>query len=74
MDLHEIRLADQAEPLGPKRQGTLHLDPGLQFVARLIHQVMNGLTAGGVHILREGLLLVDQGALPGAVGPVLEGG
>ena len=34
---------------------------------------MNGLTAGGMHVVGERLLLVDQGALPRAIGPVLEG-
>lgn len=72
--LHQIRLPNKPKPVGPQRQGTLHLYTRLHLVARRIHQSVYRLTTGGVDVVREGLFQMNQPTLARAVAPVLQGG
>ena len=74
MELHQIGLADEPQPVGPEGQGAFHFHPRLHLVAGRVHQVVHGLPTRGVDVVHESLLQVDQPALARAVGPVLEGG
>lgn len=71
---HQIRLADQAQPIRPERQRAFHFHPGLHLVTGRIDQVMHSLAARGVDVVRERLFQMDQAALARTVGPVLERG
>ncbi len=72
-EFHEVGLADEAEPVTPERHASFDTNRTVPFRSGFIHQTVDRPSAGGIQILRERLLDVNQRALARAIAPVLQG-
>lgn len=70
--LDHVRFAHQPVPLRPNRQPAQHPPPPLHPVLILVHPPVRPGAPEGEEVLVPDGFEVDQSALPGAVGPVLD--
>ena len=68
----DVRLATEAETLRPEWKPAQHADAGPVLGLAAVDALVRETSADGVDVLLEGLFDVDEGALPRAVGEVLD--
>jgi hypothetical protein len=73
-ELDDIRFAHQPETVAIQGQRAHAANVPLYRKARRIDLGVHRLPASGVHVVGEGLLLVNQGALARTIAPVLQSG
>lgn len=72
MELHDVALADQAQPLAPNRQGPFDPDTLLSPGKWLVGPLVRDRAADGEDVLVPNVLEVDQPTLARTVAPVLK--